>query len=435
MPEDVKLVIFSDKSVLEKSDGSSETFEEGKNSSEAKKRTKQVRDALAKGFLKELITTIQEHPVADSAIGEEQATKIKSLVDSVTSEVGRALIGITTMQLCIKAICPEQSIRLHKGGAGGANFSWKEGISMRTLDKSYITPVLREFDLLRLNADGFMMTRSLAENYPYSKLYKAALRGGKNEWLEIVEDLESGELQPMDGLKHLISLLINRSNTFIKLSDDCIEKCQEYLSTKPETDEVYDLIYNFVTCSEYSARAFEIVIHAAYQAMDEMDYIEGFLKPVSQMRSANKKHGNIGDIEILEASKGMLIKEAWDAKYGKPNLREELEELSEKLAFHPECLVAGFIADSTPIKTDEILRRIEELEGMYDCSVRVLSFAEWIDLEIKPALEDDYAEFCRRWLTALIESLCQRRREVAPIDEPCEHWIKSLTQILSEAAV
>ncbi len=83
---------------------------------------------------------------------------------------------------------------------------------MRTLDKSHITPILREYDLLRLNADGFMMTRSLAENYPYSKLYKAALRGGKSEWPEIVEDLESGELEALIGLKHLIALLINRSN-------------------------------------------------------------------------------------------------------------------------------------------------------------------------------------------------------------------------------
>jgi hypothetical protein len=36
------------------------------------------------------------------------------------------------------------------------------------------------------------------------------------------------------------------------------------------------------------------------------------LKPLSQMRSANKKHGNIGDIEILEARQ---IIESWDAKY------------------------------------------------------------------------------------------------------------------------
>ncbi len=37
------------------------------------------------------------------------------------------------------------------------------------------------------------------------------------------------------------------------------------------------------------------------------------------MRSANKKHGNIGDLEVLEKSN---IIEAWDAKYGKAYLRD-----------------------------------------------------------------------------------------------------------------
>jgi len=427
MPEDVKLIILKDKSILEKSDGSSETFEEGKNSKQAKARIKQVKDALSEGFLKELIQNIQKSPAVDTSIEPEQAAKIKALVDSVTSEVGRALIGITTMQLCIKAICPEQSIRLHKGGAGGgSNFSWKEGISMRTLDKSHITPVLREYDLLRLNADGFMMTRSLAENYPYSKLYKAALRGGKSEWLEIVEDLESGELEPLAGLKHLIVLLINRSNNFIQLSNDCISKTDIYLETNPSPEAIFSLINDFIDNSEYSARAFEIAIHAAYQAVDEKGYVEGFLKPISQMRSANKKHGNIGDIEILETMEGMLINEAWDAKYGKPNLREELEELSEKLQHHPECRVAGFITNSSPTQSDEIQRRIDELEEMYDCSIKIWSFADWFEKEIKEFLEDDYNDFGPLWLRALVESLCQHRRDKAPIDEPCEHWIKSL---------
>ena len=63
---------------------------------------------------------------------------------------------------------------------------------MRSLDKTFITPVLRSYDILRTNADGVMMTRSLAENYPYSKLYKAAIRGNRDEWLEIIDLLEMG---------------------------------------------------------------------------------------------------------------------------------------------------------------------------------------------------------------------------------------------------
>lgn len=35
------------------------------------------------------------------------------------------------------------------------------------------------------------MTRSLAENYPYSPVYKANIRGARLEWLSIVEAIEA----------------------------------------------------------------------------------------------------------------------------------------------------------------------------------------------------------------------------------------------------
>ena len=331
-------------------------------------------------------------------IDDKNMGLVKDLVESVTSEVGRALIGITVMQLCIKSICPEQSVRLHKGGrATGTNFSWKEGISMRTLDKNYITPLLREFDLLRLNADGFMMTRSLAENYPYTELYKAALRGAKIEWLDIIEALEDGKLNPLGGLKFLISLLINRSNKFIELSNTCLAEISIFLKKKkPSPENIKDIIESFVETSEYSARAFEIAIYAAYIALDEIELVDGFLKPLSQMRSANKKHGNIGDIEILESQRGMTIIQSFDAKYGKSNLREELEELSEKLTYHPECKVASFITNHTPLKSKEIVNRASDIQALHDCQIQIQSFSEWHS-DMISLISGEAQSFSERW--------------------------------------
>ena len=69
--------------------------------------------------------------------------------------------------------------------------------------------------------------------------------------------------------------------------------------------------------------------HGFMQAMHESHLLGDLdLVPMSQMRSANKKHGNIGDVELRE---GRVIVEAWDAKYGKPYLRDELEELRDKI--------------------------------------------------------------------------------------------------------
>ena len=214
------LRVFKDKSELVRPDGTVETFEEGSADQDAITRYSKIVKKLQEGFLDNLITGCKKNSddIKTLKIEKLHAELIDGLVASVTSEVGRALIGLSVLQLVVKAIEPSQSIRLHKAGKSSYNFSWKGGISMRSLDKSYITPILRSHGLLKLNADGFMMTRSLAENYPYSKLYKAAIRGGREYWLSIVELIERGDVDSEATLKHLISQLINRSEKFKNLS-------------------------------------------------------------------------------------------------------------------------------------------------------------------------------------------------------------------------
>lgn len=115
--------------------------------------------------------------------------------------VGRAIVGLTVLQLTIKVLEPKQSIRLHK--CGNADFSWSDGVTMRTFDANYIEPVLREFGLLYINKYGVFMTRSLAENYPYTQFYKAAIRGGKEYWLLLVNEIEEDKLDSSIALKYI----------------------------------------------------------------------------------------------------------------------------------------------------------------------------------------------------------------------------------------
>ena len=145
------------------------------------------------------------------------------------------------MQLTIKSIAPEQNIRLHKGSVNRNSFSWQDGISMRVLDKNYVTPVLRKYNLLRLNADGFMMTRSLAENYPYTKLYKARLRGAREQWLNIVEILENGETTPLIALQYLISLLLNQASDFDDKCNLLVIAANNFLEEAYSEDEIRNM--------------------------------------------------------------------------------------------------------------------------------------------------------------------------------------------------
>jgi hypothetical protein len=294
---------------------------------------------------------------------------------------------------------------------------------MRVLDKYHTTPTLRRHGLLRLNADGIMMTRSLAENYPYSKLYKAAMRGGRDEWLEIVDLAESGELDALTALKHIVALLMNRSARLKALADEALEAVEGVINGIASLDQACEFLLSYVAASSYSARVFEVAMHALLQVLDEEKALDGVLKPLGQMRSANKKHGNIGDIEVIERPESALVLEAYDAKFGKPYLRDELEELSDKLNDHPETRVAGFVVDSTPNLKPEITERLAELEAFHEVKIWLTNFLDWA-----VAMTEDLPreEIAPRWIRAFAESLCQRRREVAPIDEPVHEWLREL---------
>lgn len=429
------LKVFADRSELKGADGKIHTFEEGKSSSEAKERYRKIAQELKSGFLEKKIEKVKSGlDSSDLKLSVSQRANIDQLVQSITSEVGRAVVGLAILQLTVKAIAPEQSIRLHKGGDSSGQFSWSEGISMRVLDKNFITPVLRRHDLLKLNADGFMMTRSLAENYPYSVVYKAKVRGARNEWLQLVEELESGEIPANHALIFILSLLINKAGDFIDLRDKAVATLNKFIRKNHEIDlkGVLNIILQHVNGSDHAARLMEIAMHSLMQAFRDLDLLQAELVPLSQMRSANKKHGNIGDIELTIQG---AIAESWDAKYGKGYLRDELEELSDKLQSQQETVaIAGFVTTDPPDLKRGVSERMSELEVMHGTKIVVLKIDDWVKYVVEKhgELIKDESLIALGWITAYLESLGQMRREIAPIDEPCYEWLKTLEALLTE---
>ena len=423
------LVVFEDRSEYHAQDGSIAVFAEGVVSPESRKRTIMIKKALESGYLDERISKLKTGEVEPNShqVSDMAQENLKGLAEGMTSEVGRALVGLTVMQLTIKSITPHQNIRLHKGGASKSAFSWVEGISMRTLDKNYVTPVLRKHDLVRLNADGFMMTRSLAENYPYSLLYKAKLRGARENWLRIVEEIETGNTNPSESLNFFLSLLINQADGLVKLANKLVCTYSSVSDRFSSRQEAMQLMTRHSEASTYAARLMEIAMHSLGQACVQSGALGDLeLKKLSQMRSANKKHGNIGDIEFLELGE---IVESWDAKYGKGYLREELEEAAEKIKDHEMVEVVGFVTDSTVERSSELDARIEELEDLKNVKFEIVNFKTWVDRFYERCLADGFLteqELSAHWCQAYVESLAQKRRDVAPIDEPCLQWIESL---------
>lgn len=400
------------------------TYYEGFQNAATQQRYEKINTELSNGYLYKIMEKLPDVDFAE--LSEENKVLLRRLVNGITSEVGRALVGVAFLQLTIKSITPDQSIRLHKGTTRRGSFSWVDGISMRTIDSTYSTPFLREQGLLNVNKFGVFMTRSLAENYPYSKLYKAEMRGPFAEWIDIVDAIEDESMPALLGLYYLMALLKNKSDAFNKMADEAVELASKYKDTSFKG--ISDLMKSFFNDTEYSARAFEIVIHGFMQAMAESNMIGDLdLVPMSQMRSANKKHGNIGDVELKD---GRVIVESWDAKYGKPYLRDELEELRDKILTSPGVKVAGFIVDREVDRRKDIVDRAEEISVETGVDIQLFSFDEWVQYQTQRIADSQLDRIASRWLIAVVESFAQRRPEIAPIDEPCEAWVKDLIEKL-----
>lgn len=433
---EIHLRVFKDRSEIHLNTNEYLSFVEGTTSPKAKSRYKLILEALESGYLESMIDLCISHPeqLEIESLNENQHSLIDEISSSVTSNYGRGIVGLAFLQLVIKAITPTQSIRLHKSSTNNSKFSWVEGVSMRSLDKQYITPVLRKYDLLKLNADGFMMTRTLAENYPYSRFYKAQLQGARFAWLNLVEELEhpDSKMNALAGLQLLTSKLLNHAEKFEALTVSAIKANYCLIENHTLTiATVVILMEKHRTESNYAARIMEVSMHSFMQALQDNQQLDYTLKPLSQMRSANKKHGNIGDVELLNHR---LIVESWDAKYGKTYLREELNELEDKLSFHESVEIAGFVTSDEPDMRHEIVTSIKDISENFGITIKVLSFQNWIYFQLEKFGITEHADLSaisNAWLISYVETLSLKRRHLAPIDEPCQQWLESWSDILT----
>lgn len=439
MPEE-RLEVYKNRSILFDSAGNQTVFPEGKQSTAAQLRVKNITDRIKyvdeirKGFLSDEIEGVLNTPgsVNVNSITQKHIDLLNKVIDSVTSEVGRGVLGYLIVQLCVKAIDSTQSIRLHKGSNKSSDFSWVEGISLRSVGAKHVTPILRKYGLLKGNIFGSAMTRTLAENYPFSKLYKAQIRGAKDSWIEIVDSLENGDLDARNALRYVISQLINLADKLKETTETSLKVRDDFVGKNPNFSSILDVITSHIQGDDYGARVMEVAMHALMQVAEDNEALdEGKLVTLSQMRSANKKHGNIGDIEVTV---GDAINEAWDAKFGKVDLRDELEELNDKLTHHPNTQTAGFVTSDPPIISEALQNRMDDISAVQNAEIEILHFPVWVERHVKKISEVagiTPEEIGHQWLTAYIESLGQRREDRAPIDEPCQAWVESIGKVIA----
>ena len=65
----------------------------------------------------------------------------------------------------------------------------------------------------------------------------------------------------------------------------------------------------------------------------------------------------------------------------------------------------------------------------HNVKIHIVDFKTWVFSQIEQH-SLDYNEVGKIWLIALVETICLKRRDIAPIDEPTNQWIEEFSHIL-----
>jgi len=210
-------------------------------------------------------------------------------------------------------------------------------------------------------------------------------------------------------------------------------KLDEWLATHPapSLQAIGGIIKNHINHSEARARLLEVAMHALLQALEDAGAdLGGNLKPLMPMRTANQKHRNFGDIEIML---GDAVLESWDAKYDNPYLSDALDVFVEKIRGRDVSeLSFGYVLLPEKKHYQDVERKIADIIEEYGVEVLVLSFDEWVEVQFTRAQPENASveTVATAWLRAYTESLALRRTERAPIDEPTHDWLQTLQHLL-----
>lgn len=438
--DEPRMITYSDHTAIIDANGTKHTFEEGTQTDEARQRYEHIQKELDDGYLEEQI-----HDVAttgthlDTELSEQHQALIDDLVDGVSDGAGRSLAGLAVVQLTIKSIAPDQNIRLHKGSQRSDHFGWKEGISFRTIDSTHIAPALREYDLLYVNKDGVMMTRSLAENYPYSQVYKASLRGPRDAWGKLVEAIERSDssLAPEPALRYLLLDLVNRGSYAQEISQDLLDAVENLRNKGTSPDQIFDVIQRHIRQSPHSDRVLKIALHALYQVLEDNDHLSG-VSPTGGMLQPPEFtplpdadiDGHHPAITVNHPSDESHIHTAWDVNTGRLDMAVKLDQLEDLLQAHPEIQRFGVIVENGPSVDPAIDDRLATIEDQHNVEICITTFEDLC----KELLEDlvsagvDYSQ----WLIAYAETLTHRRRNRVPLNEPTREWVEILTDVIED---
>lgn len=295
-------------------------------------------------------------------IGEEDSKVIIELANTKHACRGAAL----TLAI-YKILHPEQDIRSHKA-------EYENGFSARGVDHSVTVPFLIQKGL-PYNVDTHWLSQTLSYSQPYMPdvVLKTVPKKVGPDFIitvNLIQNSVSTERVKKITILILEKMIEERNKGNIPL-------------TKPKNlsiDQVMEILHKqfSVNYEKNAPRLPQIAVYAIYQClMNDVDrYREFELKPLERMKTANRKSGTVGDIDLWENGRPI---EAVEIKYevhvGVSHVSEAIQKVQT------ESVERYFILSTVkpdPNEWEEVQGLIEDFLKSNGCEIIVNGVYETI---------------------------------------------------------
>lgn len=234
--------------------------------------------------------------------------------------VAHAARGVALTLCAYKIIAEEQDIRIHKADHEG-------GFSARSFDTVVTVPFLQR-QSLPYNSQTHWLSQTFSFTCPYHR--GLTLRTNPKKagplMVTVVNEVEEAQ-QPRVAAEAVVKIILYRLIEERDKSKVSLEKPKELA-----IDLVVELLQKHFNkaYSKNAPRLPQIAVYAIYRCIiNSMERYQGLdLQPLERMKTANRKSGSVGDIDV---NRGRQAVEAVEVKLGIEITEAEVNEAIEKI--------------------------------------------------------------------------------------------------------
>jgi len=311
---------------------------------------------------REILFSVYEESVTNkdytTKISKQICTNIEIMATNCLSQKGVYTVLVT---LCIYKIAhKDQDIRNHQTQIA-------DGFSGRSIDTSHITPTLKELGLPSMAESGWL-TRSLEQPYPYTLDYngKISNKSVKKAFLELVDDIESRNINPKYILVELLKKVINIQASS-KIAINPLTNPEKL--TISNLIEILDKQFSFNYSSFGGSKLPVLAFFAIYQLLikEISRYKDCELKSLGSHTASDRTSKSAGDIEIF---KNNQLFEAIEIKLDKAIDTNMIRIVKEKIErYNPTRYYILSYYEILNKQKSDIEEIINEVKNTHGCQI------------------------------------------------------------------